>query len=315
MVVHLVGARDTIEATIDDDLVERAEGESGLDLVVVCLDRVPLVVGHPPDVTEATAAGELSRRHLFEDLPLDRRGRRVRAPELRAADGEYVRAGLREARCEDGSDVGGRRSTDAALLGPDAGVTRRQNDRDALQAQLHVLVALAVLVVVGEQILDGAVRDGNDVGWLVDAALKVALVPYRCRKLAVGIYRICAYFVGAITSLVKGAVGAVAAVDGVKEGFINDLVSTSGTRGTRVLAYCSSSLRFLQSRRARRRFGTRLASAAKSTAWQTGSPAWTLLQRRRQSCRQQQPRHLRKIQRHRQSICSQGRYPSESFGS
>ena len=176
MVVDLVSPRDAVEAAVDDDLVVGAEGQRGLHLVVVLLDGVPLVVGHIPDVTEAATAGEHGRRDLFEDFPLDGQGGRVPMPKLCAADSEDVGAVLGEGRPEDSWEVVVSRAKDAQP--PDSVVVRRENDRDALQAQLHILVAPAVLVVVGELVFCEAVRDGDDVGRAVYAALEVALVPY-----------------------------------------------------------------------------------------------------------------------------------------
>jgi hypothetical protein len=217
VVVDFVNARDVVEAAIDNDLVVGAEGKRGLDLVVVGLDRVPLIIGHTPDVAEASAAGKLGRRDLLEDLPLDGRRGRVPAAQLRAANGEDVGAGLGEGWSEDGSNVRVGWPTDAAPSRRDAIVARRENDRDALQAQLHVLVALAVLVVVGQQVFYGAVRDGDHVGWLLDLALEATLVPNWRRVLVVWICRVRAYGVGTVTGLTEGTVGAVAAVDGVEE--------------------------------------------------------------------------------------------------
>ena len=59
VVVYLVGSCDVGKAAIDDDLVVGAEGQRGFYLVIVRLDRAPLVVGHAPDVAEAATAGEL----------------------------------------------------------------------------------------------------------------------------------------------------------------------------------------------------------------------------------------------------------------
>ncbi len=50
-----------------------------------------------------------------------------------------------------------------------------KDDRYALQSQLCVLVALAVQVVVGEQIFDGTMRDRMRIGWRIYAALKGCL--------------------------------------------------------------------------------------------------------------------------------------------
>ena len=230
VVVDLVDPRDVVEAAVDDDLVVGAEGQRGLHLVVVGLDRVPLVVGHPPDVAEAAAAGELGRRDFFEDLPLDRRGRRVRPPQLCAANCEDIGASLGEGWRENGSNVGVCWPTDAAVFRPDAGVAGRKNDGDALQAQLHIFVALAVLVAVGEQIFYGAVRDGDDVGRGVYAALEVALVPDWRREFGVRVYGVRAYLVRTVARLAKGTVGAVATIESVEEG-LAESVSWDRERG------------------------------------------------------------------------------------
>lgn len=137
--------------------------------------------------------------------------------ELRAADREHVWACSVRVWVKDGALRARttRSVAKVALIAPHAVVARGHDDRGALQAQLHDLVALALKVVCGQIALAATIRYGDDVGGLVDAALQLALVAVGVRVGWVEAFR-----GSAVAGLAVGAVGAVAAVDGVEESVV-----------------------------------------------------------------------------------------------
>lgn len=86
----------------------------------------------------------------------------------------------REARAEDHRLAGGVRQASVRVVvacgAGHARVAGGDDEADALQAELHELVALPLLVRGRRVGLLAAVRDRDDVRRLVDAALEVALV-------------------------------------------------------------------------------------------------------------------------------------------
>lgn len=157
VVVDLVDVCYVVKGAIHNDLVVRAKRQRSLYLVKVRLDSVLLIVGNRVDIAEASTTGELSGGNLFKYLPRDWRRTRVRPPQLSAADGENVWACLGEGRSEDGPYCWFLIRANAAQIRRNAGVARGDDNGSSLQAELQILVALAVLVVVGKEILDGAV--------------------------------------------------------------------------------------------------------------------------------------------------------------
>lgn len=95
-------------------------------------------------------------------------------------------------------------------------VPRGFDHRDTLQCQLHDFAALATQVR-GRQIdLATAVRDGNNIAGLVQAALAFALVAGLV--VMVGVDGVATLRAGAIARLPERRVRAVGAVEGVVEG-------------------------------------------------------------------------------------------------
>lgn len=93
----------------------------------------------------------------------------------------------------------------------DTGVSGSDNDRNTLESELHPFIALALLVVGREVRLLLSVRDGDDVGGLVDTALELTL-----ESSWVGIW-VAGVKSWGVTSLTEGGIGAVGAVNAVKE--------------------------------------------------------------------------------------------------
>jgi hypothetical protein len=193
----VVDAAIGTEAAVVDALVVGVRWVRRLEVMG---HRILLVVGDRIDVTEAAAGGEAGDGH-FGVLGCARpRGQVCRT------HGEEVGTGRWEIRDEDVAAV-----TEALAAGwPDARITRGHHDGDALQPQFHKLVALPLLVRVGQGGLVATVRDRDNIGGLVHTALQLALIAARCR---VRVWRV----VRGVTSFVIGRVRAVGAVNGVEE--------------------------------------------------------------------------------------------------
>lgn len=156
------------EAAVVDALVERVPGIGAGEVV---LDGLLLVVCALVDVAEPAARGERGHGDFFVLAGVGAEG------EVAPADGGEVGTGGREVRGEDfpfrpeALSGGG-----IAIPAFDAGVAGCDDDGDTLQAEFHPLGALAALVRDGEVSLGAAVRDGENLGGLVDAALELAFV-------------------------------------------------------------------------------------------------------------------------------------------
>jgi hypothetical protein len=200
--------RDLGEVTVSSSqgvVAVAAEGPRCRRLLDILGHDVLLVVRGLEDVGEAAARAKLCGGDLVQLVIFSIGGSGV--IELGRAHCQHIRAGGIDLRLED-LLVGAQ----AILLIADAIVTRRDDDCGTLQAQLHDLGALAFRVVAGHVIFAAAVRDGDDVCWLVDAALQCAAI-----AILVWIARILTRGVDTVACLAIGAEGAVAPVDSIVE--------------------------------------------------------------------------------------------------
>jgi hypothetical protein len=93
------------------------------------------------------------------------------------SNGGHVRTGSREIRGEDIAVVAKAVAWSwVAATTSDARVTRCDNNRDTLHAKFHDFTALAALIGNREIGLGGSIRDRDHIRWLIDAALKLALI-------------------------------------------------------------------------------------------------------------------------------------------
>lgn len=183
----------------------------------VLLDGIvlPLRPRHPP--AEAAAGPEEVRGVIDGDF----RGGALRIEvHLGRADGSHVRAHRWEHGTEGGNGLvfGAQLTAEEATDAPVAG---GDEHGDAAQCHLHPLVALAPhIVLIGAELVDG-VRDGDDVGNVVDAAHGRTRVALEGR-------------VGGVEGrIVAAVVCAEGAVDGVEEVVREPLVD--GVRDARHL--------------------------------------------------------------------------------
>lgn len=134
-------------------------------------------------------AVRISRRVVYRTLGLKNRLSRIHLCRAHSCD---IRAIIRPRAIEDvvlrpqaasGAVV-------AVWLGvvPYAGVAGREEERDALQAELEVFVALAFLVGDGHVGFLAAVGDGEDVRGFEDTALKGAIIAvWTCEGVSRGV--------------------------------------------------------------------------------------------------------------------------------
>lgn len=189
-VIHLIDICDVIEAAVNNDLVIRAKRQRSLHLIIVRLNSVLLIIGDFVDVAETTTTWELGSGNLFKYLPFNRRCTGVCPLQLGTANSEDIRARLGEGRCEYSPHIGFLVRADTTQVRCNAVVARGYNNGNSLQAKLQILVALAVLVVVGKKIFNGAIRDRYHISRLVHAALELSLISHRRRIIGVWIERI-----------------------------------------------------------------------------------------------------------------------------
>lgn len=192
----------TADAVVDPSRVPREKGDVGESIDVAWVELCEaavvwvawvvvgevgrhgrfLVVRNRVDVAEPAARAIIdavreSRWIVYGTLRLENRLPRIHLCRTHICN---VRAIIRPRRIEDvvlrsqaasGAIV-------AVWLGivPHAGVTGREEERDALQAEFEVFVALAFLVGDGHVGFLPAVGDGEDVGGFEDAALEGAIV-------------------------------------------------------------------------------------------------------------------------------------------
>lgn len=167
----------------------------------VVLHRLLLVVGALVDVAEATTGGELGRGHFGVLL-----GVSTGREEGTSRDGE-VGAGSRKVRCIDVVILAQAAAGSGGAVASNARVTGGNHNRHTLHSQLHELMALAALVRDGQVALSSTVGNGNDVGRLVHATLKLALVA------AVNVVRVCRVEVRVIFVALR----AVRSINGVEK--------------------------------------------------------------------------------------------------
>lgn len=175
----------------------------------VVRDDVGLPLGGVVDVGEAAAGVEPVGRDLGV-LP-----RRAVRRQIRRPDGQDVRARREELRVE--HVVPRAHAPRGVRVGREPGhpvVARGDHDRRPLQAELHDLGALPLLVGRRELRLRAAVRDADHVRRRVQAAVQLPLVP---AFVGVWVFWVAALRALAVACLAVGFEGAVAAVDGVPE--------------------------------------------------------------------------------------------------
>lgn len=201
--------RSVAEITVRDEVAVTLEAQATTFLLKIGRHRISLITRPGKDIREATAARETLRGDFVQRLARRRRRSIAESVPLRTPNGEHVRTRAGEVNREDLARFA------VADISADAGVARGHHDGGALERELHPFVALPLHVVVWPSVLAGPVGDGNDVCGLVDAALERACVAARVE---VGIRWVEAFGGGAVAGLAVGAVGAVAAVDGIEEG-------------------------------------------------------------------------------------------------
>lgn len=104
-------------------------------------------------------------------------GRKLTEWKIGRSNGGHVRARSREIRGEDIAVLAKAVAWSwVTTTTSNARVTRCDNNRDTLHAKLHDFTALAALIGNWEIGLGGSIRDRDHIGWLIDAALKLALV-------------------------------------------------------------------------------------------------------------------------------------------
>lgn len=190
------------DAVVDASRISREKGDVGESIDVAWVDLCEsavvwvawvvvgevsrhgrlLVVRNRVDVAEPATraiidAVGISRWIVYRTLRLEDRLSRIH---LRRTHICNVRAIVRPRRIED--IVLGSQAASGAIVAvwlgvvSYAGITGREEERDALQAELEVFVALAFLVGDGHVGFLPAVGDGEDVGRFKDAALEGAIV-------------------------------------------------------------------------------------------------------------------------------------------
>lgn len=197
------------EITIGDEVIVPVKTQAISHLLKVGRDSISLIARDGEDIGESTTARETQSGNFVERLARCRRRGIAEGIPLRAANGENVGARAGEVDREDLPGLA------VAEVLANTGVAGGHDDGGALESELHPFVALSFYVVVRPSGLVCPVGDGDDVCGLVHAALKLARV---AAGVEVWIRWVETFGLGAIAGLAIGAVGAIAAVDGIKEG-------------------------------------------------------------------------------------------------